>query len=65
MGHRRRKRQLVVNAYHVDAELEHTPYAKLLRADDPAQLPDVVGYMMDMVQCLPADGDAAPPSDHS
>jgi hypothetical protein len=55
----------VVNAYHVDAELEHTPYAKLLRADDPAQLPDVVGYMMDMVQCLPADGDAAPPSDHS
>jgi two-component system, cell cycle response regulator len=65
MGHRRHKHQLVVNAYHVDADLEHKPHAKLLGSDDPEKLPDVVGYVADMVKQLPTDdgasGDAPSP----
>jgi diguanylate cyclase (GGDEF)-like protein len=58
VGHRRRSRQVLVDAYHVDPDLVHTPHRKLIHTYDE-EVPDVIGYVVDVAKSLPPAGDAS------
>jgi two-component system, cell cycle response regulator len=55
VGHRRRSHELLVDAYHVDADLEHEPRHKHVRSYEEASVPDVVGYVVDVARELPKE----------
>jgi diguanylate cyclase (GGDEF)-like protein len=59
VGHRRRSRELLVDAYHVAPDLEHAPRHKAIRSYEDDQVPDVVGYVVDVAKSLPPDGPAS------
>jgi DNA-binding response OmpR family regulator len=55
----RRVRELLVDAYHVAPDLEHAPRHKAIRSYEDDQVPDVVGYVVDIAKSLPPDGPAS------